>query len=58
MAGIYTLVRTYGFANLAFDILLQMLLYCDKNFPKKISVEASYIVLVALNNGSRPNSPY
>ena len=34
LAGIYTLLRPYGYANLANDVLLQILLHDDKNFPR------------------------
>ena len=37
LAGIYTLVRPYGYANLANDVLLQILLYGDKNFPNNLN---------------------
>ena len=37
LTGIYTLVRPYGFANLANDVLLQILLYGDKDFPSSLN---------------------
>ena len=37
LAGIYTLVRPYGYANLANDVLLQILLCGDKNFPNNLN---------------------
>ena len=37
LAGIYSLVRPYGYVNLANDILLQILLYGDKNFPNNLN---------------------
>ena len=35
LAGIYSLVRPYGYVNLANDVLFQILLYGDKNFSKQ-----------------------
>ena len=37
LAGIYSLVRPYGYVNLANDVLLQILLYGDKNFPNNLN---------------------
>ena len=37
LAGIYTLVRPYEYANLANYVLLQILLYGDKNFPNNLN---------------------
>ena len=37
LAGIYSLVRPYEYVNLANDILLQILLYGDKNFPNNLN---------------------
>ena len=37
LARIYTLVRPYGYANLANDVLLQIFLYGDKNFPNNLN---------------------
>ena len=38
LAGIYTLIRPYmEYANLANDVLLQILLYGDKNFPNNLN---------------------
>ena len=37
LAGIYSLVRPYGYVNLANDILLQILLYGDENFPNNLN---------------------
>ena len=35
--GIYSLVQPYGYVNLANDVLLQILLYGDKNFPNNLN---------------------
>ena len=51
LAGICTLVRPYGYVDLANDVLLQILLDGDKDFPN------NHIVLVALNKVSRPDPP-
>ena len=37
LAGIYSLVRPYGYVNLANYVLLQILLYGDKNFPNNLN---------------------
>ena len=37
LAGIYTLVQPYGYANLANDAMLQILLYGHKNFLNNLS---------------------
>ena len=37
LAGICSLVRPYGYVNLANDVLLQILLYGDKNFPNNLN---------------------
>ena len=37
LVGIYSLVRPYGYVNLVNDVLLQILLYGDKNFPNNLN---------------------
>ena len=37
LAGIYSLIRPFGYGNLANELLLQLLLYGDKDFPDSLN---------------------
>ena len=37
LAGIYALIRPFGYGNLANELLLQLLLYGDKDFPDSLN---------------------
>ena len=53
LAGIFTLVRSYGYANLANDVLLQILLYDDKHFPHNLNSSILELTMRSIHSTGR-----
>ena len=37
LAGVFALLRPFGYTNLQNDVLIQILLYGDQNFPNELN---------------------
>ena len=37
LAGVFALLRPFGYTNVQNDVLMQILLYGDKNFPNELN---------------------
>ena len=53
LAGVFALLRPFGYTNVQNDVLMQILLYGDKNFPNELNKNILLLTLQFIHKSGR-----